>query len=199
MPSRAVPSAFSRTCSWRHCKSINGYIRFRQVTHCLVKIDVHQRKSEMSDIVSEESSMLGESNLWSPFSTWSTLDWMISRARCVTSCPGFAPLQRNVHLASLDQCASTSSGLCRPQHSESETARNFPLFVRLTPCQRLELLTELSHSRRSSTWWFSLRILSPFPSPTRWTKTSSTLLGQSLCGKEALSQIRARSRVPRHR
>ena len=37
------------------------------MTHCLVKIDVHQRKSEMSGIVSEESSMLGERNLWSPF------------------------------------------------------------------------------------------------------------------------------------
>ena len=31
---------------------------------------------------------------------------MISRARCVTSCPGFAPLQRDVHLASLDQCTA---------------------------------------------------------------------------------------------
>ena len=47
--------------------------------------------------------------LYSTCST--TLNWVISRARCVTSCPGFAPLQRNVHLASLDQCAS--SGLCR--------------------------------------------------------------------------------------
>ena len=37
------------------------------MTHCLVKIEVHQRKSEMSDIVSEESSMFGERNLWSPF------------------------------------------------------------------------------------------------------------------------------------
>ena len=36
------------------------------MTHCLVEIDVHTRKSEMSDIVSEESSMLGASNLWSP-------------------------------------------------------------------------------------------------------------------------------------
>ena len=49
------------------CKSINGYFRFKQVTHCLVKIRVHQRKSEMSDIVSEEMSMLGKSNLWSTF------------------------------------------------------------------------------------------------------------------------------------
>ena len=48
------------------------------------------------------------------FSTCSTtLNWMISCASCVTNCPGFAPLQRNVHFASLDECASTSSGLCR--------------------------------------------------------------------------------------
>ena len=49
------------------CKSINGYFRFKQVTLCLVNIEVHQPKSEMSDSVSEESSMLGESNVWWPF------------------------------------------------------------------------------------------------------------------------------------
>ena len=52
---------------WATCKSINGYFRFKQVTHCLAKIEVHQRTSEMSETVSEESSVHGESNLWSPF------------------------------------------------------------------------------------------------------------------------------------
>ena len=37
------------------------------MTHCLVEIEVHQRQSEVCHIVSEESSMFGESNLWSPF------------------------------------------------------------------------------------------------------------------------------------
>ena len=43
-------------------------------------------------------------------------------------------------------CVNVNVKWTLPQHSESDTARNLPLFVRLTPCQRLELLTELSHS-----------------------------------------------------
>ena len=96
----------------------------------------------MTDIVSEESSVLGESNMWSrSFSTCSTtLNWMISLAKFVTRCLGFAPLQRNVRPAPLDKCASTSSGLCR--HTVSLTLPDTSLHVvRLTPCQRVELLT----------------------------------------------------------
>ena len=84
------------------------------MTHCLVKIEVHQRKSEVSDIVSEESSMFGESNLWSPFLNLLNhfeLDDLV-REMC-DELSGFRTSATCMHLASLDQFASTSSGLCR--------------------------------------------------------------------------------------
>ena len=86
------------------------------MTHCLVNIEVHQRKSEMSDSVSEESSMFGESNVWWPFLNLFNhfeLD-DLAREMC-DELSGFRTSATCMQLASLDECASTStsSGLCR--------------------------------------------------------------------------------------
>ena len=85
--------------------------RFKQLWFCLVQIDIHQHMSE-----SEESSVQGESNMWSRFSPCSTTSsWRTLLGFVLMTAPmGRGIINHGeVHMlqACLDEFASTSNGV----------------------------------------------------------------------------------------